>query len=690
MGRITFGNDGKPVGVDGAKNSEFRNYRKRNSNLESYSIENYGVRKNKSKIKLKTSSSLDFLKSEGDQNVGDIFSKDYWSLSQNGENLKPLKFANGKTQEDVVREIVELSKNHRVIFLHGTCGSGKSAIALNVARVLGKSSIVVPVKALQTQYEEDYLTKKYLTKTDGGKMKIAMLTGRSNHDSILQPGVSCADPSLPENIKIVDRNKDQILKYVKDNPFVKNPRSVNMENVRRVTIASSNPYWAPIVSAHFELKSLTDATKKKYIGCDGEDYIFYHRKKGCSYYDQYLSYFSADVIIFNSAKYRAELSIGRKPLTEVDIIDEADEFLDNFFQKSELNLTRILFALRNFHSKYNNVKDSLKKMVQLIETEEKNKKVLGIDENKVFRISETKIKSFLEELNSNLDLEAEITLDELNYLNRALEAAQEFKKSLDDVYLTYRKDEDNNIFVKLVSTSIAEKFKDLLSKTKTLIFMSGTLHSEDIIKNIFGIKDFAVVHAEKINFGSTEIVMTGKEFDCKYSNFASKKHSREDYLSALSACMEKATLPVLVHVHAFKDLPDEKEKKEFELDNLMSSEKLREIQMEDKTGKAISNFKSGLASSLVSTKCSRGVDFPGEICNSIVFTKYPNPNISDTFWKVLQQTHSDYYWKFYRDKAWREFLQRIYRALRSPDDHVLILSPDKRVLEGVRKLQVGS
>ena len=675
MGRIIFGNDGKPVGIDGT----------RDSNLEDYGMDKVKYNRDKNEIKLKDSSSLEFLKEK--KVVGDISSKDYWGLYQNEKMLEPLKFVNGKTQEDVVREIVELSKDHKVIFLHGTCGSGKSAIALNIARILGKSSIVVPVKALQTQYEEDYITKKYLSKLNGEKMKIAMLTGKSNHDSIIEPGVSCADPLLPENIKIVERNKEKILEYVKENPFLQNPQNVNMENVRRITIAASNPYWAPIVPANFELKSLTDAEKKKYRGCDGEDYIFYHRKKGCSYYDQYLSYLYSDVIIFNSAKYRAELSIGRKPLTEVDIIDEADEFLDNFFQQNELNLTRILFALKNFHTGDKKVIHSLDKMIKLIEAEEKNKKVLGVDENKVSQVSETKIKPFLEELISNKDLEAEITLDELNYLNRALEIAQEFKDSLGNVYLTYRKDEDS-IFVKLVSTDISGKFKDLLNKTKTLIFMSGTLHSEEIIKNIFGIKDFAVVQAEELKFGSTEILMTGKEFDCKYSNFTSKRHSREDYLIALSKCMEKTKMPVLIHVHAYKDLPSEKEKEELEIDNLMSSEKLKELQREDKTGKAISNFKDGLASSLFSTKCSRGVDFPGDICNSIVFTKYPNPNISDTFWKVLQQTHSDYYWMFYRDKAWREFLQRIYRALRSKDDHVTILSPDLRVLQAVRKMQM--
>ncbi len=143
----------------------------------------------------------------------------------------------------------------------------------------------------------------------------------------------------------------------------------------------------------------------------------------------------------------------------------------------------------------------------------------------------------------------------------------------------------------------------------------------------------------------------------------------------------------MIHIHAFNDLPTDFEIKQYGLNNLKSSNKIRQLQKEDKTGYAISEFKKGIIENLFSTKCSRGVDFPGDVCNSIVFTKYPNPNVKGTFWKVLQKTNPTYYWEFYRDKAWREFLQRIYRALRSPDDHVRILSPDTRVLESVRKLQ---
>ena len=103
-------------------------------------------------------------------------------------------------------------------------------------------------------------------------------------------------------------------------------------------------------------------------------------------------------------------------------------------------------------------------------------------------------------------------------------------------------------------------------------------------------------------------------------------------------------------------------------------------------GLEIEKFKSKQIDILFSTKCSRGVDFPGDKCNSVVFTKYPNPDARDVFWKILKKMHPGYFWSFYKDKARREFLQRIYRALRSQDDHVYILSPDLRVLEAARRL----
>ena len=702
--RMLFDESGKIIAVDGTKvepknsskvysqgyyseNTPYTQRRRVSTNSDSQRSF-FHKKHSHSSHPLKTSDSLEFLKEDNSPPLENIFENKYWDLNEDDQKIKPLLFSNGKTQEDVVKEIVNLIESgKKVIFLHGVCGSGKSAIALNVARTLnGKSAVVVPLKNLQRQYEQDYLGKKYLNSITGRKLKIAMITGRDNHDSVVMPGVSCAHPELPENIKITEKNYSKIVEYCKENPYYEGESLLDLEEIKRLNIAPSNPYWSPILPAEFDIPYFKSVKKYKYKGVNGKEFIFYHRKEGCSYYDQFLAYVKADIIIFNAAKYKLEMAMGRKPKTDVDIIDEADDFLDGLFDQDELNLTRLASSLKMIPPNSLQTKEAIDEALELITLEEKNKKALGIDENQIFHISETKIESILKAISKNTDLESLILLDEINYSNKALEIANNFKSLYSEVYVTYRKDEEN-LYVKLVSTNLSSKVRDLLDKSKALVFMSGTLHSQNIVKKIFKITDYSEVKAETLNLGNIEINMTRKEMDCRYASMKSDASSREKYLDALSTCLQKATNPTLIHVQSFFDLPNESEKQKYDLHNLMTSEKLKEIQNDDKTGRSISMFKSGLSKEFFSTRASRGVDFPGDMCRSIVFTKYPNPNVSDTFWKILQKTHPDEYWEFYKDKAYREFLQRIYRAVRSKDDHVFILSPDIRVIEEVRKLQ---
>jgi Rad3-related DNA helicase len=588
-----------------------------------------------------------------------------------------------------VREVIELiGKGKKIIFLHGVCGTGKSAIALNIARELGRTSIVVPVKALQRQYEEDYMGKKYVLKKNGRKMKIAMITGRDNHDSIIKPGVSCSDPFLPDTIRFTEKNAELIKEYYDENPFIKNKMDISdIRRLKRISIAPANPYWSPIINAERDLKQISDANKRKYKGLNGKEFIFYHRKKGCSYFDQYQAYMDADVLIFNSAKYKIECALDRKPFTDVEIIDEGDEFLDSFSTQEELDLTRLSNSLKVIVPDFDETEESIQGIQEFIKLEEKNKRALGVREDATFHINETKIGKILKMFLENSDLQAELSLDELNYGNHAVEVAESFDSLFDDTYLSYRY-KDENLIVSLVSTNLSKQFKDIVDKNKAIVLMSGTIHSEEVLRNVFGLEDFAIVKAEIKLPGQVEIIRTGKEFDCKYANFNSGKHTREDYLFALESCIEKAKKPILIHVNAFEDLPSESEMDKLGLAGVMHRERLSELQADDKTGRMVSLFKKKLNECLFSTKCSRGVDFPGDICNSIIFTKYPNPNVKDIFWRVLEKTHPDIFWGFYKDKARREFLQRLYRAVRSKDDHVYVLSPDIRVLEAVRGLQI--
>ena len=306
-----------------------------------------------------------------------------WSLYKGDEFLKPLIFSNGKTQEDVVGEVLDsIKKGNKIIFIKGICGTGKSAIALNIARELGKTSIVVPGKNLQAQYEKDYTGEIYLFKKNKKeKMKISMITGRNNHkckfleenqekipkfikevDSklhdifsgvkkqIIERDSSADNPNIPCKIEIRERNWNKIKEYIKQNKDVEIKNFSDIKEVKRFSVAGACPYWCPVIPDKFEFggKSFENATKRKYRGLEETNFIIYQRQPGCRFYEQFNSYLDSDAVVFNSLKYKLESVLNRKPQTEAEIIDECDDFLDSFSNQRSINIEKLQNSLMYF------------------------------------------------------------------------------------------------------------------------------------------------------------------------------------------------------------------------------------------------------------------------------------------------------------------------------------------------------
>jgi len=634
-----------------------------------------------------------------------------WSLYKENNFLKPLTFSNKKTQEDVVNEVLKaINEGTKVIFIHGVCGTGKSAIALNIAKKVGKTAIVVPGKTLQEQYKSDYESKKYLKKENGEKLKISVMTGRQNHecpflkenkiitreknsslneifsfdkDKKISEDISADNKMLPCKIELKEKNFWKIKEYLRQNNKINNKEINEIKDVTRASVASICPYWSPVLPEKYDLKNFEDSKKKKYEGLDGNHFMVYKGKPGCKYYEQFSSFVDSDVIVFNSLKYKLETILNRKPLTEVEIIDEGDEFLDSFSNQQTLNLGKLQFSLAQIISEEEEVMQriiELQKIISHIKNDERiNDAAVS---NAIIPLKHTGVYDILKII---LNFEEIFALaDDESYLFDAEEIARSFSSFMQDTYLTVTKKE-NTLYFHLVTTNLKEKFNELLKKNKTVILMSGTLHSESILKNVFGIENYKRIEAEIEQQGSIVIKRTQKEIDCKYSNFSSGKFTRKDYLLSLEECIKISKKPVLVHVNAFSDLPTEKEKEYYSLEHIISREELQAEQSIDKMGERVKEFKKGGTDILFSTRVSRGIDFPGGECNSIVFTKYPNPNVEDAFWKILMKTKPQFYWDFYKDKARREILQKVYRGLRFKEDKVEVLSPDLRVIEFFEK-----
>lgn len=477
----------------------------------------------------------------------------------------------------------------------------------------------------------------------------------------------------------------QLSEYYQANPFITRKQQPLLKQLRRISIAPANPYWSPIAPADYELP-LPDATHYRYTGLQGRDFIFYHRKQGCSYYDQYLSYIRADVIIFNAAKYKIEVALNRKPKTAVDIIDEADEFLDSFAAQEEINLNRCGTALGSFFVDDVDAVTIKEKLMESIKLEEQQKRALGVTDA-IVKLQDTFLGNCLKLAYADRVLRAELAVDDTHYAHTLYELAEQFMPFFKDTYVQFSLRE-GEVYASLVTTSLAEQFRELREKSQALVFMSGTLHSEEVLRTIFGITDYVVIDAETKQPGTITLQRVGGEFACTFETFASGRKTKQDYFKLLDVCLARAPRPTLVQVNAFSDLPDFGDLTLLDLKHTITKETLRDEQYTDPHGKRIASFKEGHHPFLFSTKCTRGVDFPGAQCRGIVFTKYPNPNTQDIFWKVLKHTHPQAYSSFYRDKARREFLQRVYRGVRTPEDYVTVLSPDSRVLDAVRQLQL--
>lgn len=633
-----------------------------------------------------------------------------WSLIENGKDLKPLEFSNGKTQDGLVKEILNaIQEGNKVIFIEGKCGTGKSAVALNLAKELGSASIVVPVKALQKQYELDYTKNKYLEKK-GKRLKISSITGRQNHKCPFfeeNPGLfkeekkeknstlnifdnnkpsflnrrssespTCDNSLLPCKIPIKKKNMEMIKKYLKKNENIRDRSFVNINDIKRMSLAPACDYWSPIIPSNVRLN--LDADKKKYMGMNDIEYTIYLRgKNGCScpYYEQYLSYLDSDVLIFNSHKYKLETTMNRKPKTEVEIIDECDEFLDSFSNTKQINLTRLNFSLGTLYPKDEEVSQTIKEVARLVSLMSKDEDIKKyVQQEKILKIDKTKIYDLLRKF-LDTDFLDSVEADEENYCFHVDEVARTFSDLFDETYLSFYK-QDKEIIAKLVTINLEKRFQEMLEKNKVFVMMSGTIHSSNVLKEIFGIQNYKMIEAETKMPGKLTKKTTGKEINCKYSNFKSGKITRDQYLLSLQECVDKAKKPCLVHINSFGDLPSEREVEELDL-HLISREKFFKLQKNAE--EMVQKFKDKKIPVLYSTKCSRGVDFPGEICNSIVMTKYPFPAINSLFWRILRETRPQHFNSFYMDKAKREFLQKIYRGLRSNEDEIELLSPDIRV-----------
>ena len=171
--------------------------------------------------------------------------------------------------------------------------------------------------------------------------------------------------------------------------------------MKRISVAGACPYWCPVLPEKYELggASFVNAEKKKYLGLDNTNFVFYRRERGCCFYEQFNFYIESDVIVFNSLKYKLESALNRKPQTEVEIIDECDEFLDSFANSRTINLDRLLLSLANIFTWNEDAEKILKEMNDIARQIKRNSRLVdAINSQEIIPLKETGVYDLLKSL----------------------------------------------------------------------------------------------------------------------------------------------------------------------------------------------------------------------------------------------------------------------------------------------------
>lgn len=395
-----------------------------------------------------------------------------WSLYSGDKFLKPLEFSNGKTQEDVVNEVLSaIKEGNKIIFIKGMCGTGKSAIALNLAKEVGKTSIVVPGKNLQKQYKRDYEKEKYVLKENGERLRISVITGRQNHvcrfleenkiaipkteinsklsdifegkreeiKNIIGNNLSADNRNIPCKIEINEKNWRKIKEYIKQNNEIDPTNYESIEQVKRAAVAGACPYWCPVLPEKYEYrKNFPETKKKNYSGLKETKFIIYERKEGCSFYEQFKSYLNSDVIVFNSQKYKLETALNRKPLTEMEVIDECDEFLDSFSNSRVINIDRLQNSLISIIGITEKAEENIKEISEKVREIKRSSKIReAIRTGKIIPLEETEICDLLKIFLKSPELLYQ--LDEENYLFDVEETAWIFDGFFRETHIIFEK-----------------------------------------------------------------------------------------------------------------------------------------------------------------------------------------------------------------------------------------------------------
>jgi Rad3-related DNA helicase len=426
--------------------------------------------------------------------------------------LEPRRYSSGKTQADLIKEILGAFENNDIVFLRATVGSGKSAVGLRTIMEFGRGVISVPTKVLSDQYAAAYEGEKYFIKEDGSRLKIGILKGRRNFRCLFQADkgrdISCDNSSLPCK-RPVDWKSGE----------------------RRIDALRECPHWGFIFRAELA-KSLREARKTPYKGIKGD--WTWCMKGECPYWKQFQAYIDADAIVMNSAKWAAEVNAGRLPEVPITVVDEADYWLDSLAVKvtiTERTMSWLQDVVGRSIELGGGEEAGLREMMEELREEWSQSLAGGGDPIKL-------AQALVDLLN-----EIDETSGELCWkLESVLEHQRHAEWEVREKGITYFVP-DPKIVLESIRAKVGGKW----------LLMSATVQDKEVLKEVFGIEP-TFIEGETRFPGRLILRRLGSEEVINYRKWADEKFRRK-YWGMLERIMRRARRPSFVPVHAHAYLP---------------------------------------------------------------------------------------------------------------------------------------
>jgi len=609
-----------------------------------------------------------------------------WSFidSNTGKNLEPRKLF-GKSQLDICKEIMKLVDDNDFVFLKANAGFGKSGVALNVGKEYeGRFGMIEPTKNLQKQMVEDYSgdNPKIIVNKNDRILKLMEYKGRNNFQCLKYKNI-CAYCRKP----LTECTCGKKIKVTASDPYIDCTKKLENGESRK-SVASECKFWSPVVPRDEE-------KPMSYISCRecldfptvGSTWEFYKQENICPFYKQFDDILNSDGVIVNNKKFILEFMMGRMPSFDILFIDEVDKFFDDLRSENKITFKEIRRLISKHHLDDYDDHEGVQSFVN--DFNEYERKIKQIDIRKFYGkafSSDDKIgidiKTFFKILTHKSIISIEGFEDLYGLSQYYLDILDDIRFTVKPIKNEYGEIEDYHF--SFVIFKIERMMSNIIKAYPRIVGMSATIQSENILKNLFGIKKFKTIEVGTgMYYKNLKILATNKEFPANNNGI---KNNADEYFKNFNTVIKHASKngKTLVGVVAYKDFPDDND-----YEHLPTTRELNTKREEDNGG-MLEQFKKTKHPEnpiLFSSKDRRGTDLPEDMCRHVVLQKMPYENVFSTYWLALKEFNQGMFWTYYKDQAKREVTQQIARGLRSETDYLTVYSPDSRVLELIKKIK---